>query len=59
MPQNLITALSQNAKIYAVGVEYVIIVDCQRIVPQHLVQAVVDRLSSEWKRSVDLFRYTC
>lgn len=52
MPQNHITALSQSAKIDAVGVEYVTIADCWRIVSRHLVQAVVDGISSEWKRNI-------
>lgn len=31
LPQNHITALGQNAKVHAVGVEYVTTIDCQRI----------------------------
>lgn len=31
LPQNHITALSQNAEVHAVGVEYVTTIDCQRI----------------------------
>lgn len=52
LPQNHITALSQNAEVHVVGVEYVTTTLCQRTVPWYLIQAAVDGLPSEWQRNI-------
>ena len=44
LPQNHITAPSQDAKVDAVGVEHVTTTVCQRTVPSYLVEAAVDGL---------------